>query len=97
MVGDKGVWVTFMPPDPIAPEYARHAWVRDDGIVFVPGVLAEAPDKVAMKALFDGVGTAVDDEGHVYYPIAWMKAEYPEHAGFWDRTEARALEFSAGL
>jgi hypothetical protein len=53
--------------------------VSDDGVVFLPAVIAGDEQAVLLCASYDGV-EAVQGFGHLYVSTTWMAREYPPTA-----------------
>lgn len=57
------------------------AWLRtvlrsDDGILFIPAILAGNEHPAFLCAIFDGIPYSMF-KNHVFLPATWLKKEYP--------------------
>lgn len=85
--GEKGCWVRVATEGRRVPSHCGLAYV-EGGEVFMPAEVVGNPNAMLMKAMFDGV-SAVFSDGHGYYPMSWLKSEYPAHAEQLARIEAK--------
>lgn len=80
------------------PGWGRSAALADDGTIYLPAALGAAERRVALMAMWDGVGV-VEMDGHHFVPSSWLAREFPDIAGLCQEVEekVRAMGLARGV
>lgn len=63
--------------------------VSESGELFFPGTMAAPAAQVLMRAGYKSV-IPVEHRGRFYFPLSWLKEEYPEAGPLWCAFEQKA-------
>ena len=92
-MGQKTGWVTARHPEGYKRKgkWALQAYLGDDDKVYAPAAIAGGEQYVFLCAAFDGVDFVLD-AGHVYLPVDWLAAAFPEVAEVAEKIDARVRQ-----
>lgn len=87
-------WMMIVPDDPKfskVPEWVCSAAMAADGTIYAPAALAGSENKIFFLIAWDGVSRLMDD-GHLYVPVRWLAAQFPDLAYTFEGIEHRVRE-----
>lgn len=71
------------------PKWAGTCFRDDAGEIFAPAAIAGSEMEVLLCASYDGT-KIIEDHGHIYAPLSWLRREWPKYERIWANVEAGA-------
>jgi hypothetical protein len=86
-----GQWVVVegSPRQRRLPKWKRSLFISEDGVIYAPAAVAGGEMEVFLCAGYDGTKVLQDNENHTYYPLEWLKREFPKARGTCETIERR--------